>query len=251
MPLLFNYKDFFRENDDSLSKKRKMFDESHRLLQTENQQTDVNDTDGDVDEDWKSTAAAGMLGLSTLLPQSGLSLNKTDTTKPKYSQSQPSNSGESIVDILKGYENSKDNRNGGYNKARQKWYPHRSIEGGSATIAYGHKILPEEDFSNGITDEQAISLLKKDIASKVSLAKKKMSQFDSFGVPVKNAIINALYRGDLGPKTIKLINADKWEDVPSEYLNHPNYKSGPTQIKNRMAKNAEAFASVRGNKSKT
>lgn len=197
----------------------------------------VENFNNDIDEDWKSAAAAGVIGLSTLVPQSGLSAAKNDI-KPKYTQNKPS---ESIVDTLKSYENSKNDPKGGYNKEKHRWYPHNSIEGGSKTIAYGHKILPHEDFSGGISDEEAITLLKKDVVSKVSLAKRKMPKFDSYPVHVKNAIINALYRGDLGPKTIKLINDDKWDEVPREYLHHVNYKTGPSQIKNRMEKNAEAF----------
>jgi hypothetical protein len=50
------------------------------------------------------------------------------------------------------------------------WFPHKSFEGGSDTIAYGHKIQSGEDFSAGITDAQAEELLKKDI-EKVKLTK--------------------------------------------------------------------------------
>lgn len=43
-----------------------------------------------------------------------------------------------------------------------KWYPHGSVEGGSGTIAYGHKIKPGEDFSDGISDSTANQLFESD-----------------------------------------------------------------------------------------
>ena len=44
------------------------------------------------------------------------------------------------------------------------WYPHRSIEGGSDTIAYGHKLKAGEDFSCGLTEAEAEALLIQDLA---------------------------------------------------------------------------------------
>ena len=76
---------------------------------------------------------------------------------------------------------------------------------------------------------------------KEKLASKKISGFSSFPQYIKNAIINALYRGDLGPKTIGLINKGNWKSASEEYLNHKNAKSGPTQIIRRMKTNALAF----------
>ncbi len=73
-----------------------------------------------------------------------------------YSQFQPTND---FVDYIARVENSV---KAGFKNG--KWYPHKSFEGGSDTIAYGHKIQPGENFSNGITQQQALELLKKDIA---------------------------------------------------------------------------------------
>lgn len=194
-----------------------------------------------VKEDWRGAVAGGMIGLAALSPFTSQATHKN---KPQtlYTQQTPRASEKSLVDTLKHYENSFNNPKGGYNKAKSKWYPHHSIEGGSDTIAYGHKILPGENFSNGITDIEATQLLKKDIAAKQHLAKSKMPKFDKFPEYVRDAIINAMYRGDLGPKTIKLINSNQWNKVSAEYLNNKNYKSGGyAQIKDRMKNNADAF----------
>lgn len=48
-----------------------------------------------------------------------------------------------------------------------KWYPHPAVEGGKSwDIAYGHKITKSDDmakFRNGITEQEAIALLKQDL----------------------------------------------------------------------------------------
>lgn len=51
----------------------------------------------------------------------------------------------------------------GYDEKRHLWFPIKSIEGGTDTIAYGHKLHSGENFSKGITDDQASQLLIKDL----------------------------------------------------------------------------------------
>ena len=72
-----------------------------------------------------------------------------------------------FVTYLMGVENSvrKGFKNG-------KWYPHQSVEGGSPTIAYGHKIKPGENFNAGLTEQQAMALLVKDIREAEAAATK-------------------------------------------------------------------------------
>ena len=71
-----------------------------------------------------------------------------------------------FINYIKGVENSV---KAGYHN--NKWYPHKSVEGGTDTIAYGHKLHSGENFSHGITDAQALDLLKKDILSAAERAK--------------------------------------------------------------------------------
>ncbi len=93
-----------------------------------------------------------------------------------------------------------------------------------------------------LDDNQIEKLFNVDVKIKEKLANKKISGFNSLPQYVKNAIINALYRGDLGPKTISLMNSGDWKDVDKEYLNHRNAKSGPNQIVRRMKTNASSFS---------
>ena len=65
---------------------------------------------------------------------------------------------------------------------------------------------------------------------------------------MKIAIINAVYRGDIGTKTAQLIKNKDWCKVADEYLNHNGYKNcvanGMSGIKKRMDWNAEQFRSM-------
>ncbi len=53
-----------------------------------------------------------------------------------------------------------------------RWYPHVSLEGGEKTIAYGHKLKKGEDFSKGLSQEEAEALMLKDYTAKKSSAQK-------------------------------------------------------------------------------
>jgi hypothetical protein len=145
-------------------------------------------------------------------------------------------------EVIKRFENSKDNPRGGFDKNRKKWFPHRSIEGGTATIAYGHKMKQGEDFREGLTDSEAVDLLHKDIKEKHDLAKTKIRNFDSLPITIKIATINALYRGDLGPKTMTLLAQNQFDKAAKEYLNHQEYRSTKnTGVKKCMEWNAKVF----------
>ena len=87
----------------------------------------------------------------------------------------------SLRDLLKEVENA--NRTGFKNGM---WYPHESVEKGTRTVAYGHKLSEEEDSGNyvvlpdgevvdltsrGLTTEEAEQLLDEDIRTKRNVAK--------------------------------------------------------------------------------
>jgi len=149
------------------------------------------------------------------------------------------------INVIKAFENSKANPKGGYNKQAKKWFPHKSIEGGSDTIAYGHKLLPGEDFSKGLTDHEAEQLLEKDIRAKLSTARSKVENFDGLPVTIKIAVLNGLFRGDMGPKTMRLLSQNKFADAAKEYLNHREYRTTKNQgVKKRMDWNYNVMKSA-------
>ena len=139
---------------------------------------------------------------------------------------------------------------------------------GKPTIGIGHYLNGSEqdrnlfkslfgnavDYNKVLNGQQKLSsdqiekLFNVDVKIKEKLASSKINNFNNLPNSVKNAIINALYRGDLGPKTIALMNDGKWDSVAKEYLNHKNARTGPEQIKRRMNTNAMAFAQFAKNK---
>lgn len=76
--------------------------------------------------------------------------------------------------------------------------------------------------------------------------KKKLKNYDKMPEEVKAAAMSAHYRGDLGPKTVKLLNAGKFEEAAREYLNHKEYRQRKAKdegdgVVHRMERNARAF----------
>jgi GH24 family phage-related lysozyme (muramidase) len=116
---------------------------------------------------------------------------------------------------------------------------------GVLTIGYGttKTIFPELKPGLKISEKQADNLLTKGIKTIEDTVKRKIPQYDSYPRYVRVAIMNASYRGDLGPATIKLINQGAWDKVSKEYLNHSNYTSpgSLTGVVKRMKSNADAF----------
>lgn len=79
-------------------------------------------------------------------------------------------------DFLKALANAENSVKAGFSEGR--WRPHTSLEGGTSTLAYGHKLTAQEEaagavsvdgqtisLEDGLTEEQAQALLKQDLAS--------------------------------------------------------------------------------------
>jgi GH24 family phage-related lysozyme (muramidase) len=104
-----------------------------------------------------------------------------------------------------------------------------------------------ETFGVGQTKEY----LDKDFFTEVFPAKerevkKKIPGYDGMGNELKAAVMSAHYRGDLGPKTVKLLNEGKFEEAAKEYLNHGEYRKRRAKDKDdgvvqRMERNARAM----------
>lgn len=146
------------------------------------------------------------------------------------------------ANVIRKFENSQDNPHGGFDRSSKRWFPHKSVEGGTPTIAYGHKMKPGENFSKGLSEDEAVKLLTKDIESVLSALKKKIHNFNALPKEVQLASLNAAYRGDLGPKTMALLSRNQFALAAKEYLNHEEYKSTSNKgVKRRMEFNADVF----------
>lgn len=104
-----------------------------------------------------------------------------------------------------GYENSMDYPKGGFDKLRQVWKPHASLEGGTDTVAYGHKLTQQEvksgkikigdkmfPINQGLTDKDARKLFEQDWNKHLDLAKRKWKGQDGH---VQNIMAELLYQG--------------------------------------------------------
>ena len=142
--------------------------------------------------------------------------------------------------------------------------PESGAPRGTLTIGWGHT-GEYATAGNTITPEQAEELLTADITEKERIAKAKFSKYSTFTTPVQRAIVNILFRGNLGPKTTALIKTSPvdWNSVADEYLNSNEYRREEkksmerrartgtkalavpdTNIYRRMNKNAERFRSA-------
>jgi GH24 family phage-related lysozyme (muramidase) len=116
---------------------------------------------------------------------------------------------------------------------------------GTMTIGYGttKSVYPQMKVGERISDSKANQLLELGIQKEENEVKRLIPKYDQYPRYVRISLLNAKYRGDLGPATIKLINQNKWNFVSKEYLNHPNYKNPgkyPGVVK-RMKSNGDAF----------
>jgi GH24 family phage-related lysozyme (muramidase) len=137
----------------------------------------------------------------------------------------------------------------GWNSKKKRWFPHGSVEGGTGTIAYGHKLTSRDiasgRFANGITQEEAEKLLKDDLFAASKKALQLVPNYQSLPDNVRQALINAAYRGEIKSthNTIKLMNAGKWSAAAKEYLNNAEYNSRPG-VRGRMDWNHKQFLSM-------
>jgi LysM repeat protein len=137
----------------------------------------------------------------------------------------------------------------GWNSKKKRWFPHGSVEGGTGTIAYGHKLTSRDiatgRFAKGISQQDAEQLLKDDLFAASRKALAMIPKYKSLPDNVRQALINAAYRGEIKSthKTVKLMNADNWSAAAKEYLNNAEYNSRPG-VQNRMDWNQKQFLSI-------
>lgn len=117
--------------------------------------------------------------------------------------------------------------------------------------AFNHVFGDEVDFDavlagrQSLTDEQIRRLADYDIARHIRRAADNFPDLSTYPTPVQHAIVDATYRGDIGPRTTALINAGRWAEAADEYINHNGYRTararGLKGIITRMNDNRRAF----------
>lgn len=110
-----------------------------------------------------------------------------------------------------------------------------------------------------LTQQQAKKLSNHAINQHINRTKKIIKKYDSLPPNVQSALVSAVYRGDLGPKTASLMNQNRWQQAAKQYLNNKQYindsknKKYPQQkgafnrgISGRMQRNFNAFYNYKG-----
>jgi GH24 family phage-related lysozyme (muramidase) len=123
------------------------------------------------------------------------------------------------------------------------WYPHESIEGGVKTIAYGHKIKSNEDFSNGLTETEAHNLLIKDLNHAERLAasfiEKKGFGWSELPEWKREVFIDFQFNGVLRsfPKFVKAVLCDDVAGMVKEYKRYAKTSNGQRiELKDRNSR---------------
>lgn len=101
-----------------------------------------------------------------------------------------------------------------------------------------------------LTNNQIDSLFANDIQTYIDRTRARINNFDALPEYLRTALVDATYRGDLGPRTIRLINENNWTAAAREYLNHRQYQNAVALripgIRPRMESNRDAMLRYAG-----
>lgn len=143
---------------------------------------------------------------------------------------------ETLKKYLKQLKTLENSVKSGYRKG--KWYPHESFEGGTDTIAYGHKLTAGEDYSKGITEAEASELQKQDVLEKQKVAENFVDNkygkgtFDNLPQDSQMLLVDYTYNGVINkfPSFVKhVVNSNK-EGMLKEY--ERGSKGSPLKARN-------------------
>ena len=99
-------------------------------------------------------------------------------------------------------------------------------KGDRLTIGHGHASANVKS-GQTITEEEADTLLRKDIKDRLPQIRRRIPKFDSFPEDLQVALLGEFFRGSLGgsPETIRLINQEKFKEASKEFLDHDEYRN--------------------------
>jgi len=129
-----------------------------------------------------------------------------------------------------------------------KWYPYASIEGGSPTIGYGHKLTGNEvsQFRNGISDKDVETLLVQDLKVAKNKVYNDIKHMFNVNIPTldqhkEEMLIDFAY--NLGtikqfPKFVRAVLVGDWKSASKQYKRTATDKHGK---KIELARNKSFF----------
>lgn len=99
-------------------------------------------------------------------------------------------------------------------KSSEGFVNHVYNDNGAPAIAYGHRLLPGENFSGPITEEQGEEILSKDLVRFEAMVSARVpascnqNQFD--------ALVDFVYNVENQPRSLEQMLAHGWADVPNQ-----------------------------------
>ena len=112
------------------------------------------------------------------------------------------------------------------------------------TVNFDQVLSGQAELSAGQLDQ----LNDYEIDKHLARAKRRLPQFDTYPQEAQFAILDAIYRGDMGKDTTDFINAGNFSEAVEEYLNHRGYQTavqrGLPGIRRRMEENQEGLKSL-------
>lgn len=195
----------------------------------------------------------------------GVKMTGAETT-PSLNSEPKDPKANAFVDALKAAENS---IKAGYDKATGKWFPHKSLEGGSDTIGYGIKLGEKPSLNingtnvdpyKGLTQEQVDALFSQELNAKYA---KTRNQFNKAAAPIaglkfedlpekyKHVLVNLVYntgsltnsKGDFGwPKLLQAMKRGDDKAVRANMVtSYKDPKKGTVKLTERANQIADAI----------
>jgi len=147
----------------------------------------------------------------------------------------------------------------GYNEQTGLWKPHESVEGGTDTLGYGHKLTPREqkggfvtidgervEIGDGLTDEQVERLFQQDIAKVERQLEKNIEGYEDLPDKYQKVLINLGFNIGAGkvnnkgwPKLFKAMKEGDDETVRKEMIT--SYKT-PSGERKKLINRARTIA---------
>jgi len=162
---------------------------------------------------WKKALGTAAVVGSTMFGTPDI---KAANSKPDVTQTK---SRSSLVDYFKNVENG---AKVGFDKKSNVWKSIKGPAGGEIAIAYGHNIKPGENFTKGITDQEANRLLEKDIESSKRHVYKDISRYGISKLTPEQEEMLIDFDFNIGsvnkfPKLTRAVLNKDWNTVKKEY----------------------------------
>lgn len=135
----------------------------------------------------------------------------------------------------------------GYNGPLESGMIHLIDEEGFVPTTYKDDVGVDTEGVGATGENMGLCFFTEIYPKYVQRSARAVKDYKSMPQELQNAVLSAVYRGDLGPKTAALLSEGRYEAAAEEYLNHAEYRrrkaANPNDgVVKRMERNAAAMA---------